>query len=776
MVEEMNVNPEQPQITPKGVVQKLTDWKNEPTLASLKEDLSASKPYHDTQEAKITKWTEILNASGSQRPKKIPGRSSVQPKVARRQAEWRYSALTEPFLATDKIFKVYPRTFEDEQAAKQNDLVLNWQFNTKINKVKFIDDFVRTTVDEGTCIVKLGWIRQTKVVEKEVPIFDYYPVENEQELQLLQQASQLKYSDPRTFNEQASEEVKASVQYMEQSGIPVSAVQVGTTIEPEEQIIQNEPSVEILNLSNVYIDPSCNGNFDKALFVIYSFETNKAELLKEGNRYKNLDKVDWNTSDLLSEPDHESPTPETFNFKDKSRKKVVAYEYWGYYDINGDGSLVPFVATWIGNVLIRMELNPFPDEKLPFVLVQYLPVKRQVYGEPDAELLEDNQKIIGAVTRGMIDLMGRSANSQQGFAKGMLDPLNKKRFNDGLDYEFNPQVNPAGGGFIEHKYPEIPQSAIAMVQMQNAEAEALTGIKAFSGGLAGDAYNSKVATAIQGVLDAAAKREMSILRRLAKGICQIGYKIIAMNGEFLSDNEVIRVTNKQYIQVSHEDLKGNFDLEVDINTYEVDNEKAQDLSFILQTLGPNGDPKMVMEILAEIVDLKRMPVLAEKLRNWQPPQDPVAEQVKQLELQRMQMEIQKLQAEVQKIQAEAQTEGSRAQTEAVKAQIDMANAKSNADKIQQEASKVEAEVLNTLADTELTKAKTQSEYIKSNMEASGISHIQDMEKMRAQAQGNQNLEVTKALLKSKKPEESEPDIDSAIGFNSISNDLANSSY
>ncbi|MFR7882255.1 MAG: hypothetical protein ACLU5J_12890 [Christensenellales bacterium] len=38
-------------------------------------------------------------------------------------------------------------------------------------------------------------------------------------------------------------------------------------------------------------------------------------------------------------------------------------------------SLVPFVATWVGDTLIRMELNPFPDEKLPFVLVQYLPVK-----------------------------------------------------------------------------------------------------------------------------------------------------------------------------------------------------------------------------------------------------------------------------------------------------------------------------------------------------------------------------------------------------------------
>lgn len=153
-----------------------------------------------------------------------------------------------------------------------------------------------------------------------------------------------------------------------------------------------------------------------------------------------------------------------------------------------------------------MEENPFPDGKVPFVVVQYIPIKRDIYGEADAELLEDNQRILGAVTRGMIDSLGRSANAQQGFAKGMLDPLNRRRFENGEDYEFNPSLSP-NGGLIEHKYPELPQSAILMVQMQNQEAEALTGVKAFSGGLAGDAYNTKVATAIRGVLDAASKRE-----------------------------------------------------------------------------------------------------------------------------------------------------------------------------------------------------------------------------------------------------------------------------
>ena len=40
------------------------------------------------------------------------------------------------------------------------------------------------------------------------------------------------------------------------------------------------------------------------------------------------------------------------------------------------------------------------------------------------QLLKDNQQIIGAVTRGMIDLMGKSANGQTGRLKNALDFLN----------------------------------------------------------------------------------------------------------------------------------------------------------------------------------------------------------------------------------------------------------------------------------------------------------------------------------------------------------------
>ena len=304
--------------------------------------------------------------------------------------------------------------------------------------------------------------------------------------------------------------------------------------------------------------------------------------------------------------------------------------------------------------MIRLEENPYPDQKPPYIVVPYTPQLRGLYGEPDAELLGDNQRVLGAVTRGIIDSLGRSANGQKAFAKGFLDPINKRKFANGEDYEFNPSM-PPNVGFIEHQYPELPNSAMGIIQLMNNEAEALTGVKAFSGGLAGDAYNTKVATAIRGVLDAASKREMSILRRLAKGIKELGDKIIAMNAVFLSDTEVVRVTNRQYISVKREDLKGNFDLDVDIATAEEDNAKSENLAFLLQTIGNTFDQSLSSLVLAEIAELKRMPQLAEKIRTWQPDPQQVQfqQQLQQLQLQQVQLQNELIKSQIAENQANA---------------------------------------------------------------------------------------------------------------------------
>ena len=470
----------------------LTSWKKEPTIRELKQDYEDARSYHDAQVSKIDTWLDNLNCTGSAKIKPVAGHSSVQPMLIRKQAEWRYAALSEPFLSTEDVFNVTPVTFEDKEAAAQNQLVLNHQFNNVINKVSLFDEYVRAVVDEGTVIAKVGWEFEEEEVEEEVPIIEF-SINPEME-EVHAELAEMKKWNPQDY-EALPEELKQAHEMTMEEGQPIEGIVVGVETQKVMKTLVNKPTVEICDYRNVVIDPTANGDIDKAGFVIYSFESSLSVLEKD-KRYKNLKNINLEGSSILGEPDHATTTLESrsFNFKDKPRKKFVVREYWGFRDIDDTGLVKPFVASWVGNTLIRMEENPFPDKKLPFVVVPYLPVRGEMYGEPDGALLVDNQKIIGAVTRGMIDIMGKSANGQMGVRKDALDLTNKRRFEANKQYEFNANVDPRQA-FYMHTYPEIPQSAQFMLQLNNMEAESITGVKSFSQGVSGASLGDEIGRA-----------------------------------------------------------------------------------------------------------------------------------------------------------------------------------------------------------------------------------------------------------------------------------------
>ena len=238
-----------------------------------------------------------------------------------------------------------------------------------------------------------------------------------------------------------------------------------------------------------------------------------------------------------------------------------------------------------------------------------------------------------------------------------------------------------------------------MLQIQNSTAESITGIKSFSQGVGSAAYGD-VAIGIKSAVTAQGKREMAILRRLAKGVIEIGKRFIDMNIDFLSDTEVVRVTNDVFVTVDREELKGQFDLVIDISTSEVEQEKANKLSFLLQTLGNNVDFSITQKILASIADLNKLPELAKEIREYAPQPDPMAEKMRELELKKIELELSEIQ--------------SRIDLNASKAKLNQSNA--------------------DLKDLDFVQEET------------GTKHARHVELSKAQAKGNQELEVTKALL------------------------------
>ena len=677
----MATNVEPLPFEPGDMLPPLTEWENEPSVRDLKKDFEAARNNHDAQTSKIRSWLDNLNVEGAARIKKQKGRSTMVPKLIRKQAEWRYGALSEPFLSQDDIFKAEPRTWKDKQAAYENVLILNYQINTQIDKVRFVDEYVRAAVDEGTVIVRVGWEFDEEEKEVDVPVIEVRPLQ-----------------DPM----QVQEKIAAGEP-------PIEQVQTGVRKELQTVTTLNQPTVEVCPYTDVIVDPTCNGDIEKANFIIYRFETSMSELEK-GGKYTNLDQIDMEANSILSDPDESESTVNSFQFQDKPRKKFVAYEYWGYWDIDNSGRTKPFVATWVGDVMIRMEENPFPDQKLPFILVQYLPKRNEIYGEPDGELLEDNQKVLGAVTRGMIDIMGRSAASQKGTRVDALDVTNRRKFENGEDYEFQAHIDPRQA-FYDHVYPDIPQSAQFMIEMQQMEAESLTGVKAFHQGISGDAFGS-VATAARGAMDASGKREIGILRRLSKGIQEIGYKIIAMNGEFLSDEEVIPITDEEFVSINRENLVGRFDLVLDISSAEMDNIKAQELAFMLQTMGNTMPPEMSQIILADIARLRKMPELSKRIQEYKPQPDPIAEETRMMELEKLRAEVAKLQGEAQNQQASGMLDMAKVQTEQMKAKH-----------LGSQADKMDLDFLE---------------------EEAGVTHQRDLQKQGAQAQANMAMKEREA--------------------------------
>ena len=703
---------------------KKPNWKKIPTVEDLKADLTSAQPSHQAHCDKIDKWLKKLAGEVQASAKPVKGRSQVQPKLIRKHAEWRYSSLEEPFLSTKDLFDIDPMTAEDVNGADENEILINYQWNTKINKVRFINEYVRTAVDEGTVIVQVGWLHEKEKRKVNVAV-RLTPEQLQMKLyamvsqgQLTQEEAIAKMQDPNEY-----------VQWVKRE---------------QEYVKHNHPVVRICEYDRVIVDPTCEGDIEKAQFVIVPTETSISELLKDGT----YDLSELFTDSTMSEIDKSKIDDDTFystfsssqrdkqlnpfTFKDIARKKLTMYEYYGYWDVDGDNKTRAIKAVWIGNTLIKLEELPFPDNKLPFVLVQFMPERKSIYGTPDGKLIEDNQDILGAVLRGIIDIMGRSANGQQLLAKDFLDPINQLKYDKGENAYFNPGKDPRLSVHMQ-TFPEIPNSAMQMIELLNTDAESLTGVMAFNTGISGQALGN-TATGVRGALDSASKRELGILRRLSQGIEQIGRKIIAMNSEFLTDEEVIRVTNREFRTIKKDDLAGDYDLRVNISTAESDNQKIEKLAFMLQTLGQNMGIDLLQLILADIAKLQKMPELAEKIAAYQPQPDPMAQKLQELEIRKLETDIEKTQADIADKYARAGENKIDAEMKAAKVDEIRANTRmkhSTADQQDQEFLQKDLGI-DRQHEMNMENLKGQQ-----TMEQSALDHLMTMKQMNAQTKNTE---------------------------------------
>ena len=555
----------------------------------------------------------------------IKGKSQIVSQDIRKQLEWMIPSLADPFLSSPDIIKCNPITWEDVPSARQNELLLNTQFCRKFPRYNFLMKSLKVLAMEGTLVVQTGWDYEDEEVEEMVETVVIDPESGEEMI--------------------------------------IMAKQKVTKVK------KNQPTAVVCRNEDIYIDPTCMDNMDKCQFVIHRYETDLSSLRADG-RYKNLDQVEkyegQNRDNGYYPQDHTY-----FTFEDKARKKMVMYEYWGNYDVNEDGIAEPIVCSWIGNTVVRLQSNPYPDKKPPFIVVPFNAVPFQIYGDSLASVIGDNQKVKTAIIRGVIDNMAQSNNGQVGMKKGSLDIANRKKFLQGNNFEYNGDK----GDFWQGSYNQIPGSAFDVMTLMNNEIESQTGVKSFSGGITGNALGSS-ATGARGALDATATRRISLVRNIAENLIKpLMRKWMSYNAEFLEAEEIVRITNEEFIPIKRDDLTGNIDIDISISTAEDNNAKSQELSFLLQTLGNTMPFEMTQMIIAEIAKLSRMPDLEKRIRDFKQEPDPAAQQMQQAEMERLALENQKLQSEIARNNARAGEDEIDIQLKMQKAQVEAAKAR-----------------------------------------------------------------------------------------------------
>jgi hypothetical protein len=640
-------------------------------LRDLQRDKTAAEIVKRDWDAKRETW--ISETYGQPYGNEVEGKSKIVSKDIKKQLEWLIPRMTDPFLSTPDVIKCTPVTFEDELAATQNELLLNTQFCRKFPRYNFVNKAARVLATEGTVVIQTGW--------------DY---EDEEVTELVETIVVDEYGNE--YIEMVEQEIT--------------------------KVIKNQPTARVCRNEDIYIDPTCMDDMDKCQFVIYRYETDMSTLKQDG-RYKNLDKIRSQDTarDVMYIPEDDT----RFNFEDDARKKLVVYEYWGNYDVDGDGEVEPIVCAWVDNTIIRLEENPYPDKKPPFVIAPFNSVPFQMFGEALAENIGDNQKIKTAVNRGIIDNMARSNNSQIGVRRGALDINNKKKFLQGKNFEFN--GTPAD--FWQGQYNQIPGSVFDMLALMNNEIESQTGVKSFSGGITGNALGS-TATSARGAMDATAMRGAHLVRNVAENLMKpLMRKWMAYNAEFLEEEEVIRITNNEFVPIRRDDLAGRIDIDLSISTQEDNAARSQELAFLLQTLGNSIPFELTQLLMADIVDLHRMPDKAKMIREYKPQPDPMQEQAKQLELAKLQAEVERLKADAAQKIASSQEDEADKVMKMNKAMVEAAKAR----KLESEAD---------LADLKHIKEDAGYAHLE-RLELQDQKHAQDMSRRELEAQYNMML-------------------------------------
>lgn len=600
----------------------------------VKADIERGKEVNEAESAFRSANYDAYRAKGDGK-KERAGHSRIKCSDIMDTIEWMMPSFIKAFAGTTESISISPQNEEDVAKAEKLERLLNWQFMGRHCKgFTVIYEWVKSCLIYGTSVIKITW--QDKYIKKG---FDL-PIATDDQIYQMQGDDMVKDLDGEPQDIQAGTVIDEDIlalantdptllnyigqvnsQSMQVQPVALDNFRVWRNVHGKKLIKSySGPLVEVISPEDFYMDPEAK-SIEDAQFVIHRVWRTYG-YLKEKERdgiYSNVDEVKaWLDRDKESYINSEraqrynsadaiDPANYAIDSEDKqiARHKLEVFEWWGLLDLTDEGYQEPYLVVFCGETILRMELNPYGHGQPPFEVLRPMLDPFKFTGVSIPELVGEFQAVKTALFRQILDNV-----SYQNNGAWLVNRNAGVDINALLNMRPNTIVrsNITSGAVVPLTPPNLQGYPLTMIELVDSMLQKRTGVTSYNQGLDANSLN-KTATGITKIMDASVQRIELQARVMAEtGIKPAFQKILMLNQQFMDQTVVIRVFNKP-LEISPDDLIGDFDVSVDVGGATSKNEtRVQQMMMLIQSsslMMSTGvmRPQNIYEICKKIMEI-----------------------------------------------------------------------------------------------------------------------------------------------------------------------------
>ena len=311
------------------------------------------------------------------------------------------------------------------------------------------------------------------------------------------------------------------------------------------------PKLEFVSVWNFYPDPDAK-NMEQAEYVVQRHKLSHSDL-------RGLKKRPFFDSETIDECIEMGTNyvrkwwetqVEDEDSKSYSVDRFEVFEYWGNIDkeLAEDAGLdIPDeyedldtvqINAWVGNgKILRLAINPFVPNRIPYFAAPYELNPYSFYGVGLAENMSDTQQLMNGFMRMAVDNAVLAGN--------LIFEIDETNLVPGQDLELYPgkifrrQGGAPGQALFATSYPNVSNQNMQMFDKARVLSDEATGIPSFSHGQTGVTGTGRTAAGISMLMGAAQLSIKSVIKNIDDYLLQpLGEAFYAFNQQFDYDEEI----------------------------------------------------------------------------------------------------------------------------------------------------------------------------------------------------------------------------------------------